>query len=862
MIFRSLLCATLSIGAATTSVHAQNVAPSIDGANCYRMIDLDYYDPQKEWSYIPKSSTVIGIPFTSGPVEVCYDGSIFTGDSELSFFYGKNAKRLEAYQKTFKEGWIPVVEYNWSDDGIEYFIEMFGVQLDGENTENSLQMVRVTMTNKTNDAQDAYFQVGNRTRGNDHRTHGAHFSDDFLYEFKNDGLYRNRKLVYTFEGEPQMYATENEVYSEPFLAKEKQVKSNTYVGLVQYNPTLKSGESVTLSFKMPRVAQDWTSSYSNKVRQADVDTYYNKCVNYWEQLFSEHGHFSIPEQRVDNSARAAMVHLMLASRYKDGEFRQGSGLPYDQLFFNDYIDMRLAYDVMGLHEFIDVNTPWLERNISPEGMFIDNSLSHGQIILASHGQALFTMCNHLMFSRDIAQAKKLMPTIAKAVGFIQNDHNSQPNGLLRPSIPYDNEMIKGHYTSHNLWGILAVRNAVRVAQMVGDSEKVEQWTNLESSYRSAILRAIDASITQEGYVPTGLYDFITGPDSREGFNEFRTNQAWENMLLLYPSELLELDDPRVKSTLAYLRKHKFREGTMTYREGMHIHQYITTNVTNQSLALNQSQKAITDLYSILLHNGSTHEGFENMIEPWGDRDPNGCPPPHGWAAAKTALLIRNMLVREYGGLAGMNMEDRGLYLYSAISPSWAKDGDTIGIYKSKTEFGEINSEMIFDGDRATITLDGDFHTQPSFIKIAVPYFKKFISATSDKGRVLVRDGYMEIPQGATTVDVQWRNNKNYVQKNIQRMLETYRREPGYKWLGTENLKYEHAHPAAIMGNTAYEVVAIEPEPKGFLLPEEKSIESTVFSFEDVKRAYLLEYERRQGDYLRTGRELMKIEILD
>ena len=52
---------------------------------------IDYVkdDMSKEWCYLGKSTTVIGVPFTPMPVQVTYDGAVFNGANEICFFYGK-----------------------------------------------------------------------------------------------------------------------------------------------------------------------------------------------------------------------------------------------------------------------------------------------------------------------------------------------------------------------------------------------------------------------------------------------------------------------------------------------------------------------------------------------------------------------------------------------------------------------------------------------------------------------------------------------------------------------------------------------------------------------------------------------------
>ena len=106
-------------------------------------------------------------------------------------------------------------------------------------------------------------------------------------------------------------------------------------------------------------------------------------------------------------------------------------------------------------------------------------------------------------------------------------------------------------------------------------------------------------------------------------------------MLLWPTELVPPGDPLVAGTLKRLHATKYREGIMTYRNGQHLHQYITTRGSNQSTANGEPRQALIDTYHALLHSGSASESFENMIRPWTDRDVEFCPPPHAWGCSNT-----------------------------------------------------------------------------------------------------------------------------------------------------------------------------------------------------------------------------------
>ena len=154
--------------------------------------------------------------------------------------------------------------------------------------------------------------------------------------------------------------------------------------------------------------------------------------------------FFIPEARVNNSYKAALVHLLLATRGNKGQGnRQGSGLPYDALFLNDYIDMLLAYDTARLGKFAEPNVDRLIKKQHKSGMFIDVHNRGNDDIVTSHGQGRFCLAYHYIMTRDDEYAKKVYPAVRKAVKLIIHDHKTNKHGLIRPPIPYDAPMLTG-----------------------------------------------------------------------------------------------------------------------------------------------------------------------------------------------------------------------------------------------------------------------------------------------------------------------------------------------------------------------------------------------------------------------------------
>jgi hypothetical protein len=269
---------------------------------------------------------------------------------------------------------------------------------------------------------------------------------------------------------------------------------------------------------------------------------------------------------------------------------------------------------------------------------------------------------------------------------------------------------------------------------------------------------------------------------------------------------------------------------------MHIHQYVTLNQTQQYLALSEQEKALSDLYHVLLHNGSTHEGFENMVIPWTRIVASFCPPPHAWAAAKTALFIRNMMVREYGGQRGLMPDERDLYLFSLISPSWVKPGNKLEIDNAVTEMGHVSSTMTFTTYGAEIRIKPDFFESPAHLVLTVPYFVDLLSFETDTGEPKRKNNWIFLSPNTTQVNLHWRIKEGVFANTYQNLLTMYRSEYGYMGEGIEaDLRYR-----------------IQKPPKPFLTGKERAYPAVPLSFELVCEAYEHEYEKRFKKFKAKG----------
>lgn len=826
------------------------------------MVDPALDDAARPWGYEVRSSVWLGLPFQPAWSTVTYDGCVYSGaNAELCFFYGQPLRPLLALQKSLLEGWIPVVQHEWKENSLAYEMEFMGDQLPGEDETNLLNMVLVMIRNSGRTAVQARFAAAMRQTAGEQRWGGQmwsstggkpQFSADWKYEMTGNSVICDGRFVYGFPAGAVREAVPGVPYKVPFRGTEFGVTQETVTCMARYEKKLLPGQTMKLVFKVPRVAVPMSEkSFVRKIRSAAYGVHRSATVRYWKHVLFSGMSAEIPEPRVHEAFRANLVHMLMAARtvpagnkvftFLDkwpvpAGFRTEriptSGLFYPDFFANDYVDTRLAYDALGHgalnHGFMDglINRYLDGPSLRKEQMV------YGWLLWPNHGQVIQSMAHHYLMSRDRRYARKILPKLRLAIRILKKGMRRDPYGLCPEVGPFDNEQILGHYTSHNLWGLTGLRSAIRLAREVGADRDCKAWQQLHDRLYAAFLKGLKASVRADGYVPTGLYKIVVGkkssPDNRppEIFNN-----EWENSMLAWPSEALPPSDSRVAGTLEKIHRLDFREGIMGYRNsGGDLHGYSGYGPLLQLIACGRQEQALTDLYYLLLHTDSTHGVWEQGVFAWSNRESNmaTC---HAWAAARCLLAIRNMLVMEHGGRAGLEEAKRDLHIFSVVSPAWAVAGRRLSFRNAVTEMGAVSAAMKFRKNGADVTIRARFHHPPRNLVLHIPYFVE-LTGFSSNAKTVRRDGArLLLSPYASRVRLTWRLKKNACQGTFSRLLNALRQE--------QTVRIEK------------EKIVYVPAPKVPMTRDERN-HPAVLSFETVLEAYQHEYARRYAQFIRAG----------
>src|SRR5438067_1403085 len=320
--------------------------------------------------------------------------------------------------------------------------------------------------------------------------------------------------------------------------------------------------------------------------------------------------------------------------------------------------------------------------------------------------------------------------------------------------PGDNEDITGHVTGHNFWALIGLKNVIAIANALGRTQDARAYQAEYDDLKAAFLAALKkATAERGGFIPPGV-DVAGGQD-------------WDNMLAIYPEQILDPADLMVTATLNGTRA-KYQEGIMTYGDGRWLHHYLTETNTETEIIRGDQQLALQELYALLLHTSSTHAGFEYCIIPWGTRDFAQNLSPHGWFAAKFRVALRNMLVREE--------QDRRLHLLSVISPEWVKPGNAISVKRAPTNFGEVNFDVQFRDGGAVLRLDNKFNQGPQDIVLHLPWFMNVSAVTANGKKLSISNGAVVLPVSVREVEITWQQKQDPPKLSYENAVKDYKAE--------------------------------------------------------------------------------------
>ena len=715
------------------------------------------------FSYWAKPVFQIGLPDQRFATQITPEGHLFTGSAELEFFAGENLDPINQRIWTLYKGYLPCINYAIEKDGLIFKIQAFQYWLDRKYDSSPINFIKVQIINPTEICKKTRFGIGFKYGGIDHRDPSMFLNNSFnplwKYEMTDDYAVRDKKLIYLWDTNPSEKSRFfGRTYHNPFYC----LSNQKTVSLSSYDLQLEGNEIINYTFKMPHYPLDINDKNNlDLLENAVYDDYLMKMQVFWDDLIEQGSIIRVPEDKVINASKSYIIHcFMCQNNVSDDQIEQMvNRFQYNQFWVS------CSYYTTNMYNFY--NYPDVSQKLLS---YVKNFQDESGEIISQPGywkqicNAVAAFGEYIRVTNDTVFAEEILPVVIKAVDWLKEKILQDCFGLMPFANTKDGPFLVGHYTGHNFWTLLALDGAIRVAHAAGDEQTVKDFEFFYDSYYNHFVRQLRiASERNNGVIPPGM-------DVKGGL-------PWEDLLVTYSDCLLSPFDPLVNNTFTYYRENHMKEGIATH--GAYLHHWLTDFITQASLRRGEQEYVLNDFYSMLLHTGSCHEGFEYCVYP-STRDyatraglplcaliktaPYWCNfPCNARYAATFNVILRKMLVRE---------DSNRLHLFSAVSPEWVKSGDVIEVKDAPTYFGMINLSAIATDDGINITFEPIWREKPESVVLHIPFFAEINSVSVNDKEVKLEEDYIELPLIDSEIEITW-DIDSTINYSYQKIVEDY-----------------------------------------------------------------------------------------
>ena len=751
-----------------------------------QMVSPDIDRDDQPFSYFSKPTDIVGAMNAPAAAEISPEGYLYTGFGELMFFTGPEQTPISARVRTLEEGDLPIVSYTVSHLGIDYRFTAFAAQAPSFNVKpqegigSIVNFVRVTLHNPGNKPTAAFLTAAMRyqaeqttevpmgdnrfrrpaqaERIGNYQQPGENFRSDWTYSMEKGACLREGRALFFYPEQPapRLSLTLHTLYNriEPLASSKLQLSPTTPFCSAAYTIKLAAGESRSLDLRVPLEPSPRESPEFKQVELASFEKSHGQVVESWHSVLNRGMRIELPEAKPVETFYASLVYDLLDLNLVQGTAVQtASQFQYHRFYLRDSADFVRMYDATGYSDFGSQVIRFFPMQQQPDGNFLSQPGQYD-----GWGEALWAFGEHYKRTHDLEFDREIYPRIQRAVDWLIAARAKDPLHVMPASDVRDNEYVSGHLTGYNFLALDGLQAAIDAAQRMGNGEDATRFQREFDDYRKTFLALLDqASAKAGGTLPPSL-------DAGEW-----KGTDWGNLLSVTPEHVLDPWDPRVTATLKSVSA-RYQEGITTYSEpddGVFLHHYLTIKNTLTELARGEQEQAIREFYAELLHTGSTHTGFEYAIRPWGSRDFEGNIAPHGWFAADYRNLLRNMMVREDGGV---------LHLLSAVSPEWIGKGRSIRVTGAPTYFGSLDFMLQMPDDKvAILKIDSRFEHPPKELVLHLPWFLEESSVVADGLPIPVAEGAAHLPATVREVRIVW-SRRLPVNMSFQRTVDSYKKE--------------------------------------------------------------------------------------
>ncbi len=473
------------LGAAASGAAAQMVSPAIDR-------------PNQPFSYFSKPTDVIGVMNAPEATEISPEGYLYTGYGELMFFLGPEQTPLSARIRTLEGGDLPVISYTENHLGIDYTFTTFAAQVpsmpatDSTPTGQVVNFVRVTMHNPGSAPRAAFLTTAMRyqapqttespmgdnrynrpaiaARVGDYRQPGEAFSPTWAYSMRDGACYRQGRALYLYPQLPgaQLSLTLRTHYNriEPLTSTKLELSPTTPACSVMDTLPLGPGQTRSIDLRMPLAPVPDGSAEFAVLAAARFNASHAQVVRFWKKVLAQGMQIELPEAKPVETFNASLLYDLLGRNIVDGQSVQTANqFQYHRFYLRDSADYVRMYDATGYSDIASQVAAFFATRQLPDGNFLSQPGEYD-----GWGEALWTYGEHYRRTHDPAFARRVYPSVVRAVNWLVQARAEDPLHVMPASDVRDNEYVAGHITGYNFLALDGMQSAIELAQALGHKE--------------------------------------------------------------------------------------------------------------------------------------------------------------------------------------------------------------------------------------------------------------------------------------------------------------------------------------------------------------------------------------------------------
>src|SRR3954452_11326041 len=214
----------------------------------------------------------------------------------------------------------------------------------------------------------------------------------------------------------------------------------------------------------------------------------------WRRMLGRAMDVHVAESKVVDTFYASLMTLLLARYRQDGYWIQTvNDLQYHAFWLRDTAVIASAFDLAGIHDVAAQDLDFFQTWQQPDGLFISRPAQYD-----GFGQALWAFGDHVRHTKDVAFAKRVLPSVTRAMAWLAKPRAADGMGLLPASTPNDNELVAGHLTGDNFWGVAGARAAATVARTAGDNGNADRFAAEAAAYQATFDAQLRQAVKRSG----------------------------------------------------------------------------------------------------------------------------------------------------------------------------------------------------------------------------------------------------------------------------------------------------------------------------------------------------------------------------